>query len=173
MHLSRKHQSFQLESIYMEAKFDTRSPAFQIFTSGANTTTSDFRAEHLFLRGYSGACQRCPSHFGTPTSCPKLSREEQKSNNILTQLECAQLWQCTPSACSKLAAQTTPMTSSTACLQFSWMTIPAKANCCRKCFELSFINVQRQCSSSDCALFAITNSTALCLHQDLHLIQYD
>ena len=42
-----------------------------------------------------------------------------------------------------------------------------------KSFELRFINVQRQCGSSDCALFAIANSTALCLGEDPHRIRYN
>ena len=42
-----------------------------------------------------------------------------------------------------------------------------------KFFELRFINVQRQCGSCDCALFAIANSTALCLGEDPHRIHYD
>ena len=42
-----------------------------------------------------------------------------------------------------------------------------------KFFELRFINVQQQCGSCDCALFAITNSTALCLGEDPHWIRYD
>ena len=40
-------------------------------------------------------------------------------------------------------------------------------------FELRFINVQRQSGSCDCALFAIANSTALCLGEDPHQIRYD
>ena len=42
-----------------------------------------------------------------------------------------------------------------------------------KFLELRFINVQRQCGSSDCALFAIANSTALCLGKDPHQIRSD
>ena len=42
-----------------------------------------------------------------------------------------------------------------------------------KFFELRFINVQRQCGSCECALFAIANSTALCPGEDPHWIHYD
>ena len=42
-----------------------------------------------------------------------------------------------------------------------------------KFFKLRFINVQRQCGSCDCVLFAIANSTALCLGEDPHQICYD
>ena len=42
-----------------------------------------------------------------------------------------------------------------------------------KFFELRFINVQWQCGSCDCVLFAIANSTALCLGEDPHQICYD
>ena len=42
-----------------------------------------------------------------------------------------------------------------------------------KCFELQYIDIQRQCGGSDCALFAIANCTALCMGEDPQLLRYN